>query len=821
MLALVLGASTLASCIVRAQSGELVPPRALEVPDVRLPPDADPLPADGFVELAVTIDATGTVTEATVLAPLRPDVDARAMEAALRARFAPAMRDGRPVPSRVRLRLRVVAEAREPPPPDVRADPQDRGEPSDAARPVASAEERAVDGRATESGSQGVPVAPTLVVEPIESAAPQFGARARVRRPEPGAATRLTLEGAELTSVPGTFGEPLRVVATLPGVARTPFGLGYFFVRGASFDNTGFFVDGFPVPILYHLGAGPAVISSRLVTELDFYPGGYPVRLGRFGAGVIAIQTDAPPVRGLHAEGEVDLFRASVLLAAPLGDRGSAAIAARRSYYELLLPLLLDGVDLSFGDWQLRARHRIGTRLEASLFVFGSDDRLDVTQAAGAGVSEEQVRTGVGYAFQRAHGRLLARLGGGATLAWSGAVGRDESDLLQREPGGIDVRALVEAVTLGQRLDLVVPWTERARSSAGLDVWAARYRLFSTFPTPPGLGEFPQPRVAGTTTSALTVYATQLGAAGYVEHVHGLGPVELTGGLRVDHYRYAEVSTVELDPRGVLRLRLTDAVTVKAATGLFSQPPQPFQIATSFGNDVARPMRAWQSSGGVEARLPLDVEIESQLFYSRMFRLPRTTNRLRVEDGMLRRQAFVDDGMGRAWGWELLVRRRLERGLYGWLSYTLSWSERFLEGGRVVPFFFDQRHTLHLAASYAVAGWRVGARFSLSTGRPDRPVLGAEYDADRDGFDSLRGGLTGRLPTFHQLDLRVDRDLRLGPLTGSVYLDVINVYWADNAEGWIYSYDFRQRAPLPGLPLLATVGLRLEWSAEAEARRDP
>jgi hypothetical protein len=177
-------------------------------------------------------------------------------------------------------------------------------------------------------------------------------------------------------------------------------------------------------------------------------------------------------------------------------------------------------------------------------------------------------------------------------------------------------------------------------------------------------------------------------------------------------------------------------------------------------------------------------------------------------------QSFlVDDGQGRAYGWELLLRRRAERGLFGWLSYTLSRSERFLEGGRTVEFAFDQTHVGNLALSYAHGGFTYAVRFTLASGRPVGDILDAEgddavYDADDDDFDPDSGGRRTRLPLYHQLDVRIDRAWRLGPVEGSVYLDVINVYNAQNSEGYRYEYDFSRRSPLPGLPLLPTLGVR-------------
>jgi len=777
----------------------LTPPRLIEAPSIELPEGAEPLPPDAAVDLELTIAADGSVNEARVVTPLRDDVDGLALEATRAMSFEPARRDGTPIPSRIRFRFRVTTTT---------APLQDAGtrgheipSPEDDAQGATPADEAApVRGDAIDGGGGEV----------VDEEG--FGARAVVERPEPGAVTRVTLEGEELTTVPGTFGEPLRVVATLPGVSRTPFGLGYFFVRGAAFDTTGFMVDGFPVPILYHLGAGPAVLSSRLVTRLDFYPGGYPERYGRFAAGLIALETGAPEVQSAHAEAEVDLFRASALAVVPIeGGRGVVTGAFRRSYYELLLPLLVDGVDLAFTDWQARIDYRLTEHLDASLFWFGSQDTLDSTEAAGAGVGDETTRSGFGYGFQRLIGKLALRLPDDARVTWSGTVGVDDTFVVRNEPGGLDLRAEIDGTYLGQRLEAVVPHGELLQTTAGVDVLVTLYRARSTIPTPPGLGEYPRPLI-DSQTSEIEIRPVMASASPYLEEVLHLDPFEVTAGLRVDTMRYAEVWTATVDPRAVVRYRPLEALTIKAATGLFAQPPQPFQIAP-FANPHLGPQRSWQSSAGVEITLPHSVDVQSQLFYSYMFQLPRTGNELTVDaEGNIQRQVFFDDGEGRAYGWELLVRRRAQHGFYGWLSYTLSWSERFLEDSDPVPFFFDQRHTLNLAVSYAVSGWRFGARLTLASGRPDRPVLGAEYDADGDFYRANRGGLTGRLPTFHQLDLRIDRDFTLGDhLRGSVYIDAINVYNASNTEARIYQFDFEKSTPLSGLPILATLGVRLEY----------
>ena len=45
----------------------------------------------------------------------------------------------------------------------------------------------------------------------------------------------------------------------------------------------------------------------------------------------------------------------------------------------------------------------------------------------------------------------------------------------------------------------------------------------------------------------------------------------------------------------------------------------------------------------------------------------------------------------------------------------------------------------------------------------------------------------------------------------SLYLDVQNVYNHQNVEFWNYSYDYTQRAPVAGLPIIPSLGVKVQW----------
>ena len=811
----------------------MVPPRVIDAPSVTLPEDAEPLAEATSVELLLTISADGSVRDAALVASVREDVDALVLEAARAMRFEPATRDGTPVPARIRFRYAIATAVPQTPGPDDDPDtgtdaPPANGTGTDTGSGSGNDTDTGTDtgtGTGTDTGTEsstgtdtstGTTTStgtdtPPVVVDP--DAIPDdelavFGARATVDRPEPGAASRITLTGAELSTVPGTFGEPLRVVATLPGVVRSPFGLGFFLVRGANFQNTGFFVDGFPIPILYHFGAGPAVISSRLVNRLRFYPGGYPTSLGRYSAGVVALETGIPDdVRSFRFEAEVDLLRASVLAVIPF-ERGNVSIAFRRSYYELIVPLFIQGLEVAYTDYQIRGEYRIDDHLSVSLFAFGSDDLLDQSGALMGGATSDGSNTRINYNFQRAIARIDWRLGPDSFIRLSGAIGRNGTSFGSRTAGQAQQQFDIESFELGLRLDASFPVQSWLRANFGIDAAANAFGVSITAPAPTGLGEYPRP-VFDPFLLQINARVARSTPAIYGEAVLDFAPVEISLGTRLELLRWGTLTDVAPDPRGVVRWEIIPEVTVKAATGLFTQPPIAFQTISQGGNPNLGPQRSWQTSAGVEADLPLDIEVEVNGFYSHMFDIARFSQQIVMgPDGQPRREFFRADQQGRAYGLEVLIRRPVDQGFYGWISYTLSRSERINPNGDWRPFNFDQTHVLNLAASYAFDGWRFGATFQLATGRPTLSPTNPVYDSDENAYGASFVDTGDRLPIYHQLNVRIDRDFDLDWVTGTVYLDVLNVYYGQNSEGLIYQYDYARSTPIPGLPILGTLGIR-------------
>src|SRR5262245_20309258 len=163
-----------------------------------------------------------------------------------------------------------------------------------------------------------------------------------------------TMTRAEVRQIPGAFGDPFRAIDALPGVTPIVSGVPFFYVRGAPPGNVGYFLDGVRVPYLYHVGFGPSVVHPALVQRVNFYPGGYPARFGRYAGGIVAADITLPR-DDWHGEGNIRLFDLGGVVEGGFDDgKGTVLLAGRYSYTGAIVSLLVPDIKLDYRDFQAR-----------------------------------------------------------------------------------------------------------------------------------------------------------------------------------------------------------------------------------------------------------------------------------------------------------------------------------------------------------------------------------------------------------------------------------------------------------------------------------
>lgn len=704
----------------------VVPPKAITALEAAYPVGAS---GDASVLMEVVVGVDGAPAQLRVVHGEEPFA-AAALHAAQSWRFEPARRGDTPVAARIRVQVVFT----EPPPPEP--------EPEPATPPT--------PGAPAEAPSAAPP--PQPAPEPIEVV---------VSAPKSEAPQRFTR--AEVRQLPGAFGDPFRAIEVMPGVTPIASGLPYFFVRGAPPGNVGYFFDNIPVPTLYHAAVGPAVIHPAFIETVSLYPGGYPARYGRFAGGIVAGDGAAAEYR-FRGEASVRLVDSGAMLEVPFAEnRGSLLAAGRYSYTGAVVSLLVPEVEVGYWDYQARAEYRLSSRDTISAFGFGSFDFLRAED--GFGVKQ----TIYDVTFHRLDLRYDRSLAPGSSLRVASTLSLDQT--LAGEDEGL--RARTRGARLRAELDRRLGDDVRLRG--GADFAYSRFDILfrdddedddepdpqqpgvvTPVPPLPGLPprqaeeEEPGPETEER-LRALFDPRDDLVTGAWAELVLRVAPrITVTPGLRFDVYNLARDPQLAVEPRVTARFQVSERVALLHAFGIARQPPSfPVPIPGVASSGETGLQTALQSSSGTEIELPLGLIGSVTAFQNVLLDGTDAFSVLQIgsaDDGV----EETDRVTAHSYGLEFYLRRSLSRRLGGFLSYTLSRSQRML-GRLSAPSSFDRTHVLNLALAYDLGHrWRAGGRFTYYSGIPAEVAYPAAIQDPP------------RTPPFWRLDWRLEKRWLIG-----------------------------------------------------------
>jgi TonB family protein len=809
------------------------------------------------VILTIDVDAAGRVTNVAVATSGGDEFDAAAVAAAQKFEFTPGEAGGQPVPVRITYKYRFVYRPPPPPPPPTRA--------TATAVPTVP-----LDGTVREKGER-VPIAGVTIAvgdqECVSAADGSFHFAAlpvgthpvKLRAPDIvatdlqltlKAGTRLevtwfvphrerysstvrgqrvvqetvehTLSGEELRHIPGTQGDTLKAVQTLPGVARAPFGGGQIVVWGTQPSSTRSYVDGVFIPTLYHFGGLRSTVNGEMVQELTFIPGGFGVDYGRGYGGVVEIETRKPKDAGVHGFAQLDLIDVSLMLDAKLTKTLSVTAAVRRSTIDAWLPYVTPNsfqATPTYYDYQLKLHWKPTSVDDLEIFVFGSDDAIHVALRMPDPALSASLDSHTFY-----H-RFLARYEhrfGASRLTVTPWVGYDEPFAASGNFGNNPLTFGVTSVAYGLRAVARMPLTSWLRVDAGIDFEGSRWNLAGSAPFAGATGGGGATGAGGggsvgggngVISENTDIYEND--TAAYVALLFALlhKRLTITPGFRLDVYTATGYrgtpdqfvnAHANPEPRLAIRYQINRWAAIKAATGVYYEPVQPFQLVRAVGNPALLPSVGWHYVLGADFDPTRTLHVEIEGFY-------KDTRNGAVPGQHYGSPILVDEGIGRVYGAELMVRQELWHNFFGWISYTLSRSERRDHGGEPWHLFqYDQTHILTVIGSYKLPrGYQVGLRFRYVTGNPLTPVQQSYFNANSGSYVAIAGPyFSQRLAPFNQLDIRFDKTWTFDRWRLTLYLDIQNVYNYRSEESRQYNFDFTQSAPVTGLPFVPDLGIR-------------
>lgn len=785
---------------------QLIPPQAVGDTIVPTPPDAPPITAPVVVTVKILVGKDGVVQTVTLVSEPQPIFDEAVIAAVKTFRFSPATFDGKPVKVEI-----TFTHTFEPPPP-----------PTVAPTPSGPARTATLKGRLVQLGTRKAVQNATVTAEidgTTYAAEADADGRFRLEVP-PGEAkvsvhapahnvflqaeklaekqeievtyyverdrydpyeiivtgeqrreevSRITLRGREIQQVPGTFGDPYRVVQTLPGVASVSSLLPFPVVRGASPSSTGLLIDGTRVPLMYHLLAGPSVIHPEFIDEIQFYPGGAPVPYGGYTGGVVDGRTRrARPGESL-VDVDANFLQIGGFVRQPVRKNLNVTAAGRYGYPGFLLSLATNEASLSYWDYQLRVDG--GTKTNGwTVFSFGASDTLE-TIAEGADPEDPTpaLEPSLILTFHRLDLRYFRTFGSVETLA--------------RVVGGYDrtYSAGTDFTTLLAEPEAIARWkySKRLTFAAGLQGTVRSL-------------DQGDDAMAGDGGSMITSeLSTSYTGSAYTEALWR--PTDnwlVRPGVRASAFHDKTATKYGVDPRLSGRYKIGErevenaaagsddrAIWLKGAVGIYHQPPRfviPLpgldQMPLKYGL-----LRSYQTSFGIEAPLDHSLQLSTEAYFNY---LDPTVFDLSVNAASVATEAntslfppeedddndFVDrlttPQTGRSYGMEVMLKRVAKNGLFGWVSYTLSRSERNRNDNWAL-YDYDRTHLLNVVAGLPLPrNWDIGVRLTYQSGTPETTTA---------GYNTARGD------GYLRFDVRVDKRAVWRKWLLDFYVDITNV----------------------------------------------
>ncbi|WP_300691599.1 TonB-dependent receptor [Chryseobacterium sp.] len=607
-----------------------------------------------------------------------------------------------------------------------------------------------------------------------------------------------TLSIKNIEKLPVLFGEKdvMKTIQLLPGIKSSGEGSSGFSVRGGATDQNLILLDEAPVYNASHLLGFFSTFNSDALKDASIIKGNSPAQYGGRLSSVLDVKMKDGNNQDYNVNGGIGLISSRLSVEGPIQkEKSSFIVSGRRTYADLFLKTTKDYKDnkLYFYDLNLKANYQINENNRIYLSGYFGRDVL-----------------GLGDTFSTDWGNTTA------TLRWNSIISSklfsntsfiysdyDYKISLKNDDNVFDLNSKIKDWNLKQDFT----WFAGNKHSVRFGLQSIYHTIIPSSASGTSVSSYPRnPRYSWENalyinddfkaTEKLTVnYGARLsmfsvlGGDTFNTYENGV----LTDSQFLEKGKFGK-TYVNIEPRITANYRINEVSSVKAG---YSRNTQNLHLLSNSnsGNPTdqwigssytVKPEIADQISAGYSRNFNNNnYELNAEVYYKSM------QNQIDFKNGA---QIGFDTGSdvesellfgkGRAYGLELIAKKKTGK-LTGWISYTLSKTERRINGINNNEWYnarMDKTHDLSVVATYQLnPKWTFSGLFVYSTGNAVTFPTG-KYELNGQTVFQYSNRNADRMPAYHRMDVSATYEPSTNKrFRGSWTFGIYNLYGRENA----------------------------------------
>ncbi|MDW9381495.1 TonB-dependent receptor [Chryseobacterium sp. JV558] len=620
-----------------------------------------------------------------------------------------------------------------------------------------------------------------------------------------------TLNIKSIEKLPVLFGEKdvMKTIQLLPGIKSNGEGSSGFSVRGGATDQNLILLDEAPVYNASHLLGFFSTFNSDALKDASIIKGNSPAQYGGRLSSVLDVKMKDGNNKDYNLNGGIGLISSRLSVEGPIQkEKSSFIVSGRRTYADLFLKTNKDYKDnkLYFYDLNLKANYQINENNRIYLSGYFGRDVL-----------------GLGDTFNTDWGNTTA------TLRWNSIISSklfsntsfiysnyDYKISLKNDDTVFDLNSKIRDWNLKQDFT----WFAGNKHSVRFGLQSIYHTLTPSSASGTTVSSFPRnPRYSWENavyinddfkaTEKLTInYGVRLaifsvlGGDTFNTYENGV----LTDSEFLEKGKFGK-TYVNPEPRISANYRINEVSSVK---GGYSRNTQNLHLLSNSnsGNPTdqwigssytVKPEIADQISVGYSRNFNNNnYELNAEVYYKSMKNQIDFKNGAQIGfDAGSDVESELLFGKGRAYGLELIAKKKSGK-LTGWISYTLSKTERKINGINNNEWYnarMDKTHDLSIVATYQLnPKWSFSGLFVYSTGNAVTFPTG-KYELNGQTIFQYSNRNADRMPAYHRMDLSATYEPTSNKrFRGSWTFGIYNLYGRENA----YTINFEDNPDRPG-----------------------